>query len=155
MRRIMHVCWRDEQKRIVISTPQEAFRNRDLIDRNTLTKTAWETQGIDGSPVSVVSLKDIKDTPSFGVMPKGAYCAIVTKSELNKLVQALDVMGDRMADREGYSAGEEYWDLKEKLESLEMKRQKPFGQMMNDAHTKAAAGQAAAHGKHKEDELEI
>ena len=130
---------------------------RDLIDRNMLTQNAWETQDVDGSPVSVVSLKDVKDAPSFGLLPKGAYCVIVTKNEMDKLVWALDVMGDRMAEREGYSAGEEYWDLKEKLENIaaESHKQKPFGQMINDARAQSVAGEQADHGKHREDGLEI
>lgn len=41
----------------------------------------------------------------------------LTVQELDMIKSALDVMGDQMADREGYSSGEEYWDLKEKLSS--------------------------------------
>jgi len=41
----------------------------------------------------------------------------LTIQELDMIKKSLDVMGDQMADREGYSAGEEYWDLKEKLSS--------------------------------------
>lgn len=131
--------------------------NRDLIDRNMLTENAWETKDVDGSTVSVVSLKDVKDTPTFGMLPEDAYCVIVTKNELDKLVQALDVMGDRMADREGYSSGEEYWDLKEKLECIEAEsnKQKSFGQMINDAKAQSAAGKSVSHAKQKEAGIEI
>lgn len=41
----------------------------------------------------------------------------LTKQELDMITASLDVMGDRLADREGYSSGEGYWDLKEKLSS--------------------------------------
>lgn len=42
-----------------------------------------------------------------------------TKKELQMVISALDMIGDRLADREGYSSGKPYWDLKEKLEGLE------------------------------------
>jgi len=45
----------------------------------------------------------------------------VSKDELAMLKESLDVMGDQRADREGYSSGEAYWDLKEKLEAFEEK----------------------------------
>ncbi len=37
--------------------------------------------------------------------------------EKELVVKALDAMGDRVADTEGYSSGEKYWDLKEKFET--------------------------------------
>lgn len=42
----------------------------------------------------------------------------LSRDELNLIVKALDVVGDRLADKKGYSAGEKYWDLKEKLENV-------------------------------------
>lgn len=94
--------------------------------------------------------------PSPESIPKGSYCVILTKAEMDKVIQALDVMGDRMADREGYSSGEEYWDLKEKLEELEADspKQKPFGQIINDAQARSSAENSLAHAKSKEKELE-
>lgn len=95
--------------------------------------------------------------PSLGTNPKKSYCVILTKNEMDKLILALDVMGDRMADREGYSAGEDYWDLKEKLEKLKVdgSKQKSFGQMVNDARAQSSAGRSLSHAKNKEDELEM
>lgn len=45
----------------------------------------------------------------------------LTKGELAMIKESLDVMGDRFADRAGYSSGELYWDLKDKLEGIESK----------------------------------
>jgi len=42
----------------------------------------------------------------------------LSRDELNLIVKALDSVGDRVADKEGYSSGEKYWDLKEKLEKV-------------------------------------
>lgn len=47
----------------------------------------------------------------------------LSKSELDMIKASLDVMGDQCADREGYSSGEAYWGLKEKIEGFE---NKPF-----------------------------
>lgn len=93
---------------------------------------------------------------SSGTNPEKTYSITLTKDEMDKLIQALDVMGDRMADREGYSAGEGFWDLKEKLEELEAAdpKQKPFGQIINDAQTRSSTGKSPSHTKSKEDELE-
>ena len=95
--------------------------------------------------------------PSLGSIAKGSYCVILTKNEMDKLIQALDVMGDRMADREGYSAGEKYWDLKEKLEQLEAdgSKQKSFGQIINDAQARSSTEKSPSHSKSKEDEHEM
>lgn len=43
----------------------------------------------------------------------------LSKDELNLIKQSLNEMGDKVADREGYSSGEKFWDLKEKIENLE------------------------------------
>ena len=45
----------------------------------------------------------------------------LSQDELSLIIESLDVMGDRCADREGYSFGEVYWGLKEKLENFERK----------------------------------
>ena len=39
----------------------------------------------------------------------------VSGRELEIIKKALDMTGDRIADSEGYSSGQEYWNLKEKL----------------------------------------
>lgn len=131
--------------------------SKDLIDRNALSQYVWKTADVDGSSVSVVSLEDIRHAPSLGTIPKGAYCVIVTEDEMDMLIQSLDVMGDRMADREGYSAGEDYWDLKETLEQIQEEgaKQKSFGQMVSGAQARSSAGKAQAHENSREDELEI
>jgi len=41
----------------------------------------------------------------------------LNKHEIDLICKALDTAGDMIADREGYSSGEEYWDLKTKLEA--------------------------------------
>ena len=135
---------------------RRGYMGKDLIDRNTLSKSAWETKDVDGSSVSVVSLKDIHDAPPFGMMPKGTYCVIVTEDEMDMLIQSLDVMGDRKADREGYSAGEDYWDFKEKLEQIQEEGAKrdSLGRMVSDAQARSSAEKAPAHEKSREDELE-
>lgn len=43
----------------------------------------------------------------------------LSKDELDLIKKSLDAFGDRLADREGYSSGEECWNLKEKIESFE------------------------------------
>lgn len=43
----------------------------------------------------------------------------LTKDEIELIKKSLNEMGDRLADREGYSSGEKCWDLKEKLETIE------------------------------------
>lgn len=43
----------------------------------------------------------------------------LTKDEIALVKQSLDMMGDRLADKEGYSSGEKCWDLKQKLEAFE------------------------------------
>lgn len=43
----------------------------------------------------------------------------LSKDELNLIKKSLDLMGDIAADKEGYSSGEKYWTLKEKLEGFE------------------------------------
>lgn len=51
----------------------------------------------------------------------GEKCEIsvsLSRDEFELIIKALDVVGDRMADREGYSSGEQFWDLKEKLEKV-------------------------------------
>lgn len=45
----------------------------------------------------------------------------LNQRELDLVKTALDAMGDRVADREGYSSGEAYWDLKEKISSCSEK----------------------------------
>lgn len=131
--------------------------SKDLIDRNTLSKSVWETKDVDGSSVSVVSLEDIRNAPSLGTMPKGTYCVIVSENEMNMLIHSLDVMGDRMADREGYSSGEDYWDIKEKLEQLQEEgaEHKSFGQMVSDAQARSSARKVSAHENSREDGIEI
>ena len=99
--------------------------NKDLIDRNELLKTHRETTDLDGSPVSVVTVADINTVPSLGLVPDGSIPVILTKDEIDKITVSLDVMGDRLADREGYSSGEEYWDLIEKLEACIAEIEKP------------------------------
>ena len=69
-----------------------------------------------------ISIDDIKAAPSHGIIQDDSFHVILTESELDRVITAVDVMGDRVADREGYSSGEEYWDLKEKLLSHENKR---------------------------------
>lgn len=95
--------------------------------------------------------------PSLRSIPKGSYCVILTKDEIDKLIHALDAMGDRMADREGYSAGEKYWDLKEKLEQIEAdgSKQKSVGQIINDAQARSSAEKPPAHTKSKKNDLEM
>ena len=39
----------------------------------------------------------------------------LSKEEVNLIVNALDKYGDIVADRIGYSSGEKYWDIKDKL----------------------------------------
>lgn len=46
----------------------------------------------------------------------------LTAEEKGLIAKALDAMGDKVADTQGYSSGEPYWDLKEKFE---VKREKP------------------------------
>lgn len=41
----------------------------------------------------------------------------LTAEEKGLISKALDAMGDKVADSQGYSAGEQYWDLKEKFEA--------------------------------------
>ena len=43
----------------------------------------------------------------------------LTKEEITLIKKSLDLTGDRLADREGYSSGEKYWDLKQKFEAFE------------------------------------
>lgn len=50
---------------------------------------------------------------------------VLSKDELAMIKESLDVLGDRLADRVGYSSGEKYWDLKEKLEGIESKSLNP------------------------------
>lgn len=42
----------------------------------------------------------------------------LTEREKGLVAKALDFYGDRVADTQGYSAGEKYWDLKAKLEGV-------------------------------------
>ncbi len=44
----------------------------------------------------------------------------LTKEELDLIKESLDVRGNQQADREGYSSGEPYWDLKEKLDRMQI-----------------------------------
>ncbi|MBQ8248102.1 MAG: hypothetical protein IJZ42_13320 [Lachnospiraceae bacterium] len=46
----------------------------------------------------------------------------LSKNELDLIAKSLDMLGDRVADKEGYLSGEKYWDLKDKL-VLEMQKQ--------------------------------
>lgn len=40
----------------------------------------------------------------------------LTQDEQKLIIQALDSHGDQVADRSGYSSGEPFWSLKDKLE---------------------------------------
>lgn len=39
----------------------------------------------------------------------------LTKKEIKMIKEALNYYGDEVADRQGYSSGEKYWDLMEKF----------------------------------------
>lgn len=65
-----------------------------------------------------LSLNEIIERASIVNNEKGLVNVSLSHDELNLIVKALDAVGDRLADKKGYSAGEKYWDLKEKLESV-------------------------------------
>lgn len=50
----------------------------------------------------------------------------LTAEEKGLVIKALDAMGDKVADTVGYSAGEKYWDLKEKFESISKEEPNEF-----------------------------
>ena len=107
---------------------------KDLIDRNELVNARWDTSDDGGAAVSVVSLEDIHAAPSLGLVSDGSIPVILTRDEIKNIKEALDVMGDRLADREGYSSGEAYWDLKEKLEAYsDMSYDKALAPALNEA----------------------
>lgn len=66
------------------------------------------------------------------------YSVTLTKQELDMIKKSLDVMGDQLADREGYSSGEEYWDLKEKLADYEGNSPicQPIDRIISDASSR-------------------
>lgn len=39
----------------------------------------------------------------------------LNNEEKDLIIKALDFMGNYVADKEGYSSGEKYWDIKDKL----------------------------------------
>ena len=42
----------------------------------------------------------------------------LTKKEIRMIKEALNYYGDEVADRQGYSSGEKYWDLMEKFNTI-------------------------------------
>lgn len=50
----------------------------------------------------------------------------LTEQEKALVFKALDAMGDKVADTQGFSAGEKYWNLKEKFESISKEEPNEF-----------------------------
>lgn len=42
----------------------------------------------------------------------------LTNKEIEMITTALDYFGDKIADKLGYSSGEKYWDLMNKLKEI-------------------------------------
>ena len=42
----------------------------------------------------------------------------LTNKEIKMIKNALNYYGDKLADTQGYSAGEKYWDLMEKFNTI-------------------------------------
>lgn len=78
-----------------------------------------ESASVRSSTTFIASVPQSKD-----IVPDSIQVTL-TKDELSLLKESLDVMGDRLADRVGYSSGEKYWDLKEKLEGIESRSLMP------------------------------
>lgn len=99
----------------------------NFIDAFKKASTNWEIALFE--PVNLLEVKsDLRDVSLSKLISNAEketqlrddmVHVALTKDEIALIKKSLNEMGDRFANREGYSSGEKYWDLKEKLEAIE------------------------------------
>lgn len=108
------------------STPVDEFRTAAVLLDELAYQTAKHrnfslTEQIESASNRASVLSTTQNSTKREAVNTDSIHVTLSRKELALIKESLDVMGDRYADKDGYSSGEVYWDLKDKLDSLEHK----------------------------------